>query len=286
MLSRELNRPPRIALITETAWKSGIRRGRPRWPTRISVWTEPGRWITRTSRPTDVPVSSIAPPSFDALPAPDPTHDPKRRSAIAVDVEPGEVAADHERRALRPERRARRSRGGPRPSAVRRCRASRRTAGGTAPRRRRSSRRRPPRRAGGGPPGPAGGRSAARRGGARPRTPGSVGSRRTSATSSSAGSRRLAGTSTPTVSASQPASAWSEAPSRSAASISAIASCRAVPSVSARAARTVAPPSSAGSSTEPPVRISDAETSGRPGRSATTSDSPLERVRPVTAGNS
>ena len=39
--------------MTDTAWKSGIRRGSPRWPIRISVWTEPGRWTTWTSRPVD-----------------------------------------------------------------------------------------------------------------------------------------------------------------------------------------------------------------------------------------
>ena len=37
--------------MTETAWKSETRRGRPRCPIRISVWTEPGRWMTRTRRP-------------------------------------------------------------------------------------------------------------------------------------------------------------------------------------------------------------------------------------------
>src|SRR5947207_924457 len=50
MFRRELKRPPRIAVMTDTAWKSGTLRGSPGWPIRISVWTAPGRWITRTSR--------------------------------------------------------------------------------------------------------------------------------------------------------------------------------------------------------------------------------------------
>src|ERR671919_360967 len=37
MFRRELKSPPRIALMTDTAWKSGIRRGSPTWPTRIAV---------------------------------------------------------------------------------------------------------------------------------------------------------------------------------------------------------------------------------------------------------
>ena len=86
--------------------------------------------------------------------------------------------------------------------------------------------------------------------------------------------------------ASQPASAWSEAPSRSPASVSSMASRRAVPSVRARPASTVAPAWSAGSSAAPPTTIIEADTSGRPGRSTTTIDSPFESVCVVTAGKS
>ena len=60
------------------------------------------------------------------------------------------------------------------------------------------------------------------------------------------------------------------------ASTRAIASYDSVPSDSARAARTVAPASSAGSSAAPPRTMIDADTSGRPGRSTTSNDRPLD----------
>ena len=79
MFRRELKRPPRIALITETAWKSGIRRGRPRWPIRISDWTAPGRWMIRTSRSFRAGVSAMAPRSATAG---DAVQAPNRRSTV------------------------------------------------------------------------------------------------------------------------------------------------------------------------------------------------------------
>ena len=68
--------------MTETAWKSSIRRGRPRWPMRISVWTEPGRWMTRMTRPTELPVSTTG--AAAACDAAFPDHPPNSRSARAT----------------------------------------------------------------------------------------------------------------------------------------------------------------------------------------------------------
>src|SRR4029450_10941709 len=61
MFRRELKRPPRIAPITDSAWKSSIRRETPTWPMRISVWTAPGRWTTWTNRSRTAPASAIPP---------------------------------------------------------------------------------------------------------------------------------------------------------------------------------------------------------------------------------
>ena len=77
-----------------------MRRGSPRWPMRISVWTEPGRWTTRTIRPADeARVVDRARRRGGA-----------RRPAVAEqarrdgrDVETGQVAADDERGASRVE---------------------------------------------------------------------------------------------------------------------------------------------------------------------------------------
>ena len=82
--------------MTETAWKSGIRRGRPGWPIRISVWTEPGRCTTRIRR-------LVVAAAVDDLAA---ARRPNRRSVHVAeqlaghrdDVLAAEVAADHERR--------------------------------------------------------------------------------------------------------------------------------------------------------------------------------------------
>ncbi len=256
--------------MTETAWKSGDppRQAAVADPDlgldRARAMDRPGR-LGRPSRPVSTDRRRGSPS------APSPVHDPKSRSAAADDVEAAEVAADDERRRGPAGGSARRSsrrsvavrpldglaRATRRPAVRRPDRVDRVDEGLLdAPTRvrlgleqvvqslvaealdlgrpGRSARGRPRRRARG------------RRRGVRP------------------------GTSTPTDMASQPASAWSEAPSRSPASISSIASRRAVPSVNARPARTVAPARSAGSSTAPPVTISEADTSGRPGRSTTT----------------
>ena len=190
-----------------------------------------------------------------------------------------DVARDHDRRPAGHERPfvdGPQLGGGERRRRSRRCR---RPGGDRARTGRRSSRRTPRRRGGVGRPWPGAGRSGARRAAARPRTPGTTGGGRTSASSSSAGARRLAGTSSPADVASQPASAWIEAPSRSAASLSAIASRTSVPSVSARAARTVAPPSAAGSSAAPDRMASDADYELPPGHRRDDQPEAVRRAR-------
>ena len=81
--------------MTETAWKSETRRGRPRCPIRISVWTEPGRWMTRTRRPDVDAVSTIGPGRSPSGPD---TQLPNRRSAISGHVLAGQIPADDEGR--------------------------------------------------------------------------------------------------------------------------------------------------------------------------------------------
>ena len=222
MLSRELNRPPRIAPVTESAGKSSIRRGTPTWPIRTSVWTEPGRWTSRTQR------SPTAERCHDRRTAPERRPDggqsPKSRSTIPATSSPARSPATmNVARAGIQAALVRRPRGCP-GRAAEPSPACRRPAGGRGSRRCRSSRRTPP------PPGgedrraPGAGRSGAHRGVAPPRRPGTSGggpSRRGARARARGGA---AGTSTPAEVASQLASAWRLAPRRSAASTSSMAS--------------------------------------------------------------
>ena len=220
MFSRELNSPPRIAPITETAWKSGIRRGRPGWP-------DADLRLDR-ARPMDDPDEALADALVGAIDAasaaaePPPTT-PNSRSDDRRHVDPAEIAA-HDRAwpgrveaALVGRAELARRRG------ARRSPASRRTAGDTANSARRSSRRKPRRRVGAGRPGPGGGRSDVRRAGARPPPRGRSDVRATSARSSRAAEARRRYVDAELM-ASQPASAWIDAPRRSEASTRAIAS--------------------------------------------------------------
>ena len=72
--------------MTDSAWKSGIRRGTPTWPIRISVWTEPGRWRTRTNRSRTALSATIEPRR--RRPRTRRPSQPSSRSAIAADVDP------------------------------------------------------------------------------------------------------------------------------------------------------------------------------------------------------
>ena len=73
--------------MTESAWKSSIRRGTPTWPIRISVWTAPGRWTTRTNRSWTAPASTIRPlvaaPTAGAPAAEQPLDDRRGRRSRA-----------------------------------------------------------------------------------------------------------------------------------------------------------------------------------------------------------
>ena len=180
--------------MTESAWKSGCRRGSPTWPIRISVWTAPGRWTTQTRRVRDAARSSIV----AAVDRSSPAQSPNSRSTIASTSSgsrsPATTIAPTRPGIERPVVRRRAARPASSVATVSAVPPAGRWYGEPA---RRSSRRTPRRRGGAGRPWPGAGRSAARRAAARPRTAGNVGRRTTSASSSSAGSSRLAGTSTP-----------------------------------------------------------------------------------------
>ena len=99
MFSRELKSPPRIAPMTDTAWKSGTRRGRP-------GMADPDLGLHR-ARPMD----DADPPlgrrgAVDDLagrrrPTPGADHAPKQVARHRDDVLAAEVAADDERRPRR-----------------------------------------------------------------------------------------------------------------------------------------------------------------------------------------
>ena len=84
--------------MTDTAWKSGTRRGRPGWPIRISVWTLPGRWTTRTIRPDAAVVVSMGSAGVPAVGA---DQLPKQLGGHRRHVLAAEVAGHDERRASR-----------------------------------------------------------------------------------------------------------------------------------------------------------------------------------------
>ena len=96
--------------MTETAWKSGIRRGSPRWPTRISVWTEPGRWIDPD----------------DATARRSPSIDRRRRPRAPAAPRAEQPLGERRRRPDRRGRRRRRASPGRVERRARRCRADRR----------------------------------------------------------------------------------------------------------------------------------------------------------------
>ena len=221
MLSRELNRPPRIALITATAWKSGCRRGSPRWPMRISLWTEPGpvdhadeaRRRRRRCR-------RWAPGSSSAGPAQSPNSDSAMRTTASGSTSPATTSAalcGHEGPVVDGAQLRRREAldrlGGPAGRPVVRARGGVdrrdvRLVGTAAWVGLRLEQVREPLVA-----------QALDLGLGEARAADDLRQQRRGA-----GSRRLAGTSRPAEVASHPASAWIEAPRRSAASVSAMAS--------------------------------------------------------------
>ena len=189
-----MNSPPRMAPRTDRAWKSGIRRATPAWPTRISVCAAPGLSTRRSRRPPEVALGD----------------DRARRDRAVGSAPAGHQAIGQAHRSTRLEVAGHDQvvRAGSRPRSPRPldARPVQRRHGRPGPRRRtvvgrvvrgRSSRR-TPRRRGGAASARAWRRSFRRSSRIRSTSDsGNVGWATTSASSSRAGSSRLAGTSTP-----------------------------------------------------------------------------------------